>query len=163
MGWDCSLGSPPSCEGISIHPPVWGGTLKKCTWKLNLLFQSTHPYGVGHFNNLCDGRRCDISIHPPVWGGTLSALPIQPTSSISIHPPGWGGTLTQIVKLIINAGFQSTHPYGVGHAFVIKSTANKYFNPPTRMGWDVTPAAAPQTYRYFNPPTRMGWDSKSLQ
>ena len=33
---------------ISIHPPVWGGTFYTRIAEQFEIFQSTHPYGVGH-------------------------------------------------------------------------------------------------------------------
>ena len=99
---------------ISIHPPVWGGTLIGCRLRNTALFQSTHPYGVGPKSFLGIAQAMAISIHPPVWGGTF------PWGSFVYHfvyfnPPtrmGWDAEYWCLLGWL------------------------RYFNPPTRMGWD---------------------------
>ena len=54
---------------VSIHAPVWGATTPLHQQTPQSQFQSTHPCGVRHKNNL-DSKKVNVSIHAPVWGAT---------------------------------------------------------------------------------------------
>ena len=116
MGWDKTTASVQLVTPISIHPPVWGGTCSINNKTPNKKFQSTHPYGVGlEFLNTFFWLQRFQSTHPYGVG------PQDNESDASAKR------------------FQSTHPYGVGLlGFDSPASSKKYFNPPTRMGWDVS-------------------------
>ena len=98
---------------VSIHAPVWGATLLAERFGRCIVFQSTHPCGVRHFDESnfgsdeCFNPRtrvgCDlpnisayrynmVSIHAPVWGATNIWGTGVFFSLVSIHAPVWGAT-----------------------------------------------------------------------
>ena len=137
MGWDWKFRlilfvlcyfNPPTRMG-------WDGSTDKNT-RACVIFQSTHPYGVGRQNIWLWQWHAWISIHPPVWGGTSAKKAHRQSQYISIHPPVWGGTISIFFFICVNS--ISIHP-------------------PVWGGTPVAPNGQYQTF-YFNPPTRMGWD-----
>ena len=61
---------PCRCCGISIHAPTWGATKVNTDVNVMHLFQSTHPRGVRHGEDVVMERIDRISIHAPTWGAT---------------------------------------------------------------------------------------------
>ena len=55
---------------ISIHAPTWGATKVNPDVNVMHLFQSTHPRGVRHGEDVVMERIDRISIHAPTWGAT---------------------------------------------------------------------------------------------
>ena len=78
-----------------------------------------------------------ISIHAPTWGATSSHYIKPQVSRISIHAPTWGATLV-VIPSTVHLQFQSTHPRGVRLRWVVCRDCNRYFNPRTHVGCDVT-------------------------
>ena len=99
-------------------------------------FQSTHPQGVGRDGQMLSSVAVGISIHPPARGGTRSGLKFCTVVVISIHPPARGGTEDRDRNIELS----------------------KYFNPPTRKGWDRPRSDRPCTGNSISihPPARGG-------
>ena len=167
---------------ISIHPPVWGGTMMASISLIGEVFQSTHPYGVGQRARVWESNNSVFqSTHPYGVGLLCYRVCLVGCRFQSTHPYGVGQRAR--VWESNNSVFQSTHPYGVGRCRNISLTSLADFNPPTRMGWDkiiadriiftlisIHPPVWGGTflksskaclYPNFNPPTRMGWDAES--
>ena len=92
MGWDTRGGEYVKVNfRISIHPPVWGGTLRESASKVNSS-NFNPPTRMGwdvKYNSR--GVPYYISIHPPVWGGTLNSYNLV-TFAQHFNPPtrmGW--------------------------------------------------------------------------
>ena len=86
----------------------------------------------------CGSNSFCISIHPPARGGTGEPFPGRHAHLISIHPPARGGT-------------RGSHT---------GAARGKYFNPPTRKGWDNRLTAYPLWIAIsIHPPARGGTEA----
>ena len=86
----------------------------------NYTFQSTHPHGVrqymiAHIPLLFRF----VSIHAPTRGATSMIGQIRNTSIVSIHAPTRGATLP-FPRYEHPVKFQSTHPHGVRHSYMVQ-------------------------------------------
>ena len=141
----------------STHPQGVGlGKWNKTCYSFR--FQSTHPQGVGR--SFCKDVYCAIaiSIHPPARGGTIVTFQRLQGVGISIHPPARGGTAVLTVASR-QTRFQSTHPQGVGPDGLIVTIPDTdiSIHPPAR-GGTIKSFIFLGSNPHFNPPTRKGWD-----
>jgi len=119
---------------VSIHAPAWGATLLVYALRILSVFQSTHPHGVRHSNDvffkLCKGfnPRTRMGCDARADVGSPGRLCFNPRTrmgcddswhmvgvravAVSIHAPAWGAT-PQGHNLAGCHRFQSTHPHGV--------------------------------------------------
>ena len=74
MGRDSGFSCSSLSLSVSIHAPVWGATDGFHLCDMEILFQSTRPYGARLF--VFGGKQIQIrvSIHAPVWGATVARI-----------------------------------------------------------------------------------------
>ena len=86
----------------------------------NPQFQSTHPHGVRQRIRIF--RIFPLSFNPRTHTGCDSANSTDhPTTLVSIHAPTRGATGRWVASLTFSL-FQSTHPHGVRHIRLIRSS-----------------------------------------
>ena len=158
-GTEC-IGSFPTTEPISIHPPLAGRDPR---------------------TDICHCSRYGISIHPPLAGrdscpiGTTTTTeeyfnppapcgtgPVQRRlrgryRNISIHPPLAGRDLRPFHEITITAAFQSTRPLrdGTDSLRVVARIAIFQSTRPLRDGTQ-TQGQKGIRFRHFNPPAPCG-------
>ena len=144
------------------------------------LFQSTHPSGVRPLATVLVSPIQGISIHAPQWGATWRSWIVGGSVRISIHAPQWGATaacmwgIRRIVHfnprtpvgcdsvarntVVGTVGFQSTHPSGVRHAYLLRVAGHEISIHAPQWGATTTVSRAVQTPTNFNPRTPVGCD-----
>ena len=80
---------------------------------------------------------------------------------VSIHAPVWGATRNDNILYQLDAGFQSTLPYGERRPPITFLYDYYRFNPRSRMGSDAPLETALLSLVGFNPRSRMGSDGLS--
>ena len=147
-----------------------------------IMFQSTHPRRVWPALVASDGRTLKVSIHTPTQGVTSPICRQIKSCIVSIHTPTQGvtyaciykwfylpvsihtptqGVTPQIVLLITDNRFQSTHPRRVWHCTNKNKVYQNSFNPHTHAGCDVCYKTCFNVSCCFNPHTHAGCDGFS--
>ena len=124
---------PPS--GFNPRTHTGCDTIKAMRKRKRYRFQSTHPHGVRRTQIILILMCNDVSIHAPTRGATTSGANVGSATVVSIHAPTRGATSILFLGYLI-LQFQSTHPHGVRHCFMLEIRSIISFNPRTHTGCD---------------------------
>ena len=146
-------------------------------------FQSTHPRGVRHGNEIANYTDKFVSIHAPAWGATCctNSFPFfyccfNPRTRVgcdylypayiflyrvSIHAPAWGATYSRSTSVIFQFCFNPRTRVGcdLGHVDITVVQSVSIHAP----AWGATSRMYKpwQELKSFNPRTRVGCDTSS--